>query len=89
MDDRGVVWCEKNIELQADFLEESAELLGLPFSRIVGRRLVKIAIYKAKRSKQNELGLRSSHNFTPSTGLTSTDLKQLSQSRLSRAPSVH
>lgn len=61
MDQRGVEWCDRNLELIVDWLGESAETMGYPFSRFLAKRIVKIAIYRAKRSKENEMGLWSNN----------------------------
>ncbi len=49
MDQRGPEWCSKNIEFLIDVLEESAEQRGLPFARFVGKKLIQIAIIKARK----------------------------------------
>jgi hypothetical protein len=49
MDRRGCDWCEENIEKIVGWLEEEATKRNLPFFRFAGRRLVKLAIWRARR----------------------------------------
>ncbi len=51
MDQRGAEWCENNVAWCVDCLEESAETLGYPFSRFAAKKVVGVAIYKAKKSE--------------------------------------
>jgi len=52
MDQRGCEWCEQNIELIVDWLEEAAKQLGgwqgILFTRFAARAAVRIAIKRAK-----------------------------------------
>lgn len=52
MDERGVEWCENNIDTIVGWLAEEAKKRGLPFIAMVGRMLVKRAIKKAKRDSK-------------------------------------
>lgn len=51
MDEMGIEWCENNIEEIVDWLQEEASKRGLPFLRIAGRKLVRIAINRARKAK--------------------------------------
>jgi hypothetical protein len=55
MDHRGVAWCEKNIELIVDWLEEESTKRHLPFVRAAGKILVRRAIRNAKRQSKESL----------------------------------
>ena len=55
MDQKGSDWCEKNLELIVDWLEEEAEKRGLPFLRVAGKMIVKRAIRNARRAEKTEL----------------------------------
>lgn len=51
MDARGPDWCEENLESIIDWLEEEAKkrpLVGLLFSRLAAREVVKLAIRRAR-----------------------------------------
>tara|TARA_E500000331_G_scaffold136638_1_gene133442 strand:+ start:933 stop:1403 length:471 start_codon:yes stop_codon:yes gene_type:complete len=50
MNTRGVDWCRKNIELIVDWLAAEAKNRKLPFMRLAGKALVKIAIWKSIRA---------------------------------------
>jgi hypothetical protein len=52
MDEKGVDWCEKNIEIIVGWLREEATRRRLPFVDVAGRTIVKMAIARAKRSQQ-------------------------------------
>ena len=52
MDQKGPDWCEKNIELIVDWLQEEAEKRKLPFMRLAGKALVKLAIRKARKAEK-------------------------------------
>jgi hypothetical protein len=55
MDKRGIEWCEENVETIVLWLQEEATKRKLPFAKFVGRKLVKLAISRAKKSnKDNE-----------------------------------
>jgi len=49
MDANGVEWCEQNVDLIVDWLEEEAKNRGLPFLRLTGKILVWWAIRAEKR----------------------------------------
>ena len=51
MDLMGCRWCRANIETITDWLEEEATRRKVPFVRMVAKRLVKIAIWRAERKK--------------------------------------
>jgi hypothetical protein len=55
MNRRGVAWCEKNIELIVDWLEEESTKRHLPFVRAAGKILVRRAIRSAKRQSKESL----------------------------------
>lgn len=48
MDERGIPWCEQNVETICDWLAEEAGKRGLPFVRAAARLLVRMAIRNAK-----------------------------------------
>lgn len=52
MDQRGPDWCEKNLELIVDWLEEEAEKIGLPFVRLAGKLIVKRAIRNSRKQQK-------------------------------------
>lgn len=49
MDERGVQWCEENIETICDWLAEEAGKRSLPFVRSAGKLLIRMAIRNAKK----------------------------------------
>lgn len=49
MDERGIEWCEANIDEIVGWLREEATKRGLPFVDMAGRMLVKRAIKNARR----------------------------------------
>jgi len=55
MDHRGIEWCEKNIELIVDWLEEESTKRHLPFVRAAGKILIRRAIRNAKRQNKESL----------------------------------
>lgn len=55
MDQRGCDWCEKNLELIVDWLEEEAEKRGLLFLRTAGKMIVRRAIKKARQLEEQEI----------------------------------
>lgn len=60
MDQRGIEWCKGNVELIVDWLKKEARKRRLPFSRVIGRMLVKRSIKNAERkekARQHENGL--------------------------------
>lgn len=57
MDTEGSDWCEKNIELIIDWLEEEAERRGLPFARLAGKILIRRAIHNSRKEQTHEMGL--------------------------------
>lgn len=50
MDERGVEWCEQNLDEIVGWLREEAAKRGLPFVDVAGRMLVKRAIHNAKKA---------------------------------------
>ena len=50
MDERGIEWCEANIDEIVGWLREEAAKRGLPFIDMAGRVLVKRAIRNARRA---------------------------------------
>ena len=50
MDERGIEWCEQNLEEIVGWLREEASKRGLPFVDMAGRMLVKRAIKSARRA---------------------------------------
>lgn len=50
MNERGADWCEENIETIVGWLREAAAKLGLPFSAMLARSIVRKAI-KRRRKK--------------------------------------
>lgn len=53
MDERGIDWCEANIDEIVGWLREEAEKRGLPFLDAAGRMLVRRAIRNARRAAAN------------------------------------
>lgn len=53
MDRNGPDWCEQNLELVVDWLEEEAKRRHLPFVRLAGKALVKLAIRNARKQVQS------------------------------------
>lgn len=51
MDERGVAWCEANLEEITGWLREEATKRGLPFLDAAGRVLVRRAIANARRKE--------------------------------------
>ena len=51
MDLMGCRWCRENVEVITDWLEEEAADRKLPFVRIIAKRLVLIAIWRAEKKK--------------------------------------
>ena len=50
MDERGIEWCEANLDEIVGWLREEATKRGLPFVDMAGRMLVKRAIKNARRA---------------------------------------
>jgi len=50
MDERGIEWCEQNIDEIVGWLREEAHKRGLPFVDMAGRMLVRRAIRNARRA---------------------------------------
>ena len=50
MDERGIEWCEANVEEIVGWLREEATKRGLPFIDMAGRMLVKRAIRNARKA---------------------------------------
>ena len=50
MDERGIEWCEQNIDEIVGWLREEASKRGLPFIEMAGRMLVKRAIRNARKA---------------------------------------
>ena len=50
MDERGIDWCEQNIDEIVGWLREEASKRGLPFVDMAGRMLVKRAIKNARKA---------------------------------------
>jgi hypothetical protein len=49
MDERGIAWCEENVETICDWLQEEATKRKLPFVRLAGKALIHLAIRRAKK----------------------------------------
>ena len=49
MDEKGVSWCEENVETICDWLQEEATKRKLPFVRLAGKALIHMAIRRAKK----------------------------------------
>ena len=59
MDASGCDWCEQNIELIVDWMEEEAEkrkIAGLLFTRAGAKGLVRLAIRRARRKERKTDG---------------------------------
>lgn len=50
MDQRGVEWCEQNVETICDWLQEEATKRKLPFVRLAGKAIIHLAIKRAKKN---------------------------------------
>ena len=50
MDERGIEWCEQNVDEIVGWLREEASKRGLPFVDMAGRMLVKRAIKNARKA---------------------------------------
>lgn len=50
MDERGIEWCEQNVETICDWLQEEATKRKLPFVRLAGKALIHLAIKRAKKA---------------------------------------
>lgn len=50
MDARGIPWCEQNVELICDWLQEESTKRKLPFVRVAGKALIHLAIRRAKKA---------------------------------------
>ena len=50
MDERGIEWCEANIDEIVGWLREEATKRGLPFVDMAGRMLVKRAVRNARKA---------------------------------------
>jgi len=50
MDERGIAWCEENLDEIVGWLSEEAQKRGLPFVDLAGRMLVKRAIKQARKA---------------------------------------
>lgn len=53
MDDKGIEWCESNVDTIVGWLKEEAGKRKMPFVDFVARLIVKRAIKKAKRDNSN------------------------------------
>lgn len=51
MDEKGIEWCENNIDTIVGWLREESQKRGLPFVNSLGKLLVKKAIKNAKRQQ--------------------------------------
>jgi hypothetical protein len=49
MDEKGISWCEENVETICDWLQEEATKRKLPFVRLAGKALIHMAIRRAKK----------------------------------------
>ncbi len=49
MDEKGIAWCEENVETICDWLQEEATKRKLPFVRLAGKALIHMAIRRAKK----------------------------------------
>jgi hypothetical protein len=49
MDEKGIAWCEENVETICDWLQEEATKRKLPFVRLAGKALIHLAIRRAKK----------------------------------------
>ena len=50
MDEKGVEWCEQNVETICDWLAEESAKRKLPFVRLAGKAIIHMAIRRAKKS---------------------------------------
>lgn len=55
MDYKGIEWCEENIDTILEWLKEESDKRKLPFSKFVTKKIVKIAINRAKKEKKKKL----------------------------------
>jgi hypothetical protein len=49
MDEKGIAWCEQNVETICDWLAEESAKRKLPFLRAAGKLIIHMAIKRAKR----------------------------------------
>jgi hypothetical protein len=49
MDEKGVSWCEENVETICDWLAEESAKRKLPFVRLAGKVIINMAIKRAKK----------------------------------------
>lgn len=50
MDEKGIQWCEENVETICDWLQEEAAKRKLPFVRLAGKAIINLAIRRAKKN---------------------------------------
>ena len=49
MDEKGIAWCEQNVETICDWLAEESAKRKLPFLRAAGKVIINMAIKRAKK----------------------------------------
>ena len=49
MDKKGIEWCEENQKIILDWLEEEAKRRRLPFLRFGAKKILNLAISRAKK----------------------------------------
>ena len=49
MDEKGIAWCEQNVETICDWLAEESAKRKLPFVRLAGKAIIHLAIRRAKK----------------------------------------
>lgn len=54
MDSRGIKWCEENIDTILSWLQQEAKARHLPFVFIGAKQMVKLAIWKSKKTYQSD-----------------------------------
>lgn len=52
MDEKGIEWCEQNVETICDWLGEESAKRKLPFVRLAGKAIIHLAIRRAKKSNK-------------------------------------
>ena len=53
MNHMGINWCKDNIDIIVQWLKEEADRRNLPFSAIVAKKIVQLAIYKSEKEAKN------------------------------------
>lgn len=52
MDSEGIEWCKNNVELIVKWLGEESKKRRMPYAKFMGRKIVRMAIFRAERNKK-------------------------------------